>query len=110
MGFPTIKTINQISLATGNLFWREIMAVTLFRDKSSIYQQLFNPMRSSPLPHGFHLSREQVGHSESRSPQLAGNWNKRENSDHGDVEEEVRLHELMEDIKRYIRSIDVNTL
>jgi hypothetical protein len=41
---------------------------------------------------------------------LAGNWNKRENSDHSDVEEDVRLHEVMEDIKRYIRSIDVNTL
>ena len=86
------------------------MSVTQFRDKSPMAEQLFNPMRSSPLSHGFHLAREQVGHSESRSPQLAGNWNERENSDHSDVEEEVRLHELMEDIKRYIRSIDVNTL
>ncbi|NIQ87916.1 MAG: hypothetical protein GWN93_02025 [Deltaproteobacteria bacterium] len=51
-----------------------------------------------------------MGHAESRSPQLTGNWQKRENTDHSEVEEDVRLHELMEDIKRYIRSIDVNTL
>jgi hypothetical protein len=86
------------------------MSVTLFQDKLPMHQQLLNPMRTSPLSHRFHLAREKVGHSESRSPQLAGNWNKRENSDHSDVEEDVRLHELMEDIKRYIRSIDVNTL
>ena len=86
------------------------MSVTLFRDGSSTYEQLFNPMRSSPLSHGFHLAREKVGQSESQSPQLAGNWHKRENTDHSDGEEDVRLHELMEDIKRYIRSIDVNTL
>ena len=86
------------------------MSITLFRDGSPMYEQLFNPMRSSPLSHGFQLSRERVDHSESRSPQLAGNWNKRENTDHSDGEEDVRLHELMEDIKRYIRSIDVNTL
>ena len=71
---------------------------------------LLYPMQSSPLSHGLHLAKEKVGHSESRSPQLAGNWHKRENTDHSDVEEEVRLHELMEDVKRYIRSIDVTTL
>jgi hypothetical protein len=86
------------------------MSVTLLRDKSQMCEQLFNPMRSSPLSHGFRFAREQVGHPESRSPQLAGNWNKRENSDHSDVDEDLRLHELMEDVKRYIRSIDVNTL
>ena len=86
------------------------MSVTLSRDVSPLYEVLFNPMRSSPLSHGFHLAREKVGHSESQSPQLTGNWHKREDTDHSDVEEDVRLHELMEDIKRYIRSIDVNTL
>ncbi|MGD8434930.1 MAG: hypothetical protein PVI73_12520 [Syntrophobacterales bacterium] len=86
------------------------MSVTLFRDGSPMYEQLFTPMLASPLSHGFHLASEQVGHAESRSPQLAGNWHKRENTDHSEVEEDVRLHELMEDIKRYIRSIDVNTL
>ena len=86
------------------------MSVTLFRDGSPMYEQLFSPMRFSPLSHGLHLAREKVGHSESRSPQLAGNWHKRENTDNSDVEEDVRLHELMEDVKRYIRSIDVATL
>ncbi len=86
------------------------MPVTLSRDGPPRYELLFNPMRSSPLSHGFHLATEKVGHSESRSPQLAGNWHKRENIDHSDVEEDVRLHDLMEDIKRYIRSIDVNNL
>ena len=86
------------------------MSVTLFRDGSPMYEQFFTTMLASPLSHGFHLASEQVGHAEQRSPQLAGNWQKRENTDHGEVEEDVRLHELMEDIKRYIRSIDVNTL
>jgi len=86
------------------------MSVTLFRDGSLMYELLFNPTRSSPLSHGFHGAAEKVGHSESRSPQLAGNWHKRENTEYSEVEEDVRLHDLMEDIKRYIRSIDVNTL
>ena len=86
------------------------MPVTLFRDGPPKYELLFNPMRSSPLSHGFQLAREKVGHSESQSQQLTGNWHKRENTEHNDVEEDVQLHELMEDIKRYIRSIDVNNL
>jgi hypothetical protein len=86
------------------------MSETLFRDGSQLHELLFSPMQSSPLSHGLHLAREKVGQSESRSPQLAGNWHKRENTDHSDGDEDVRLHELMEDVKRYIRSIDVNTL
>jgi hypothetical protein len=86
------------------------MPPTLFRDGPLMCALVFNPMLSSPLSHGFHVAREKVGHSESRSSQLDGNWHRRENTDHSDVEEDVRLHELMEDIKRYIRSIDVNAL
>ena len=86
------------------------MSATLFRVGSPMYEQLFNPMQASPLSHGFHVAREKVGQSESQSPQLAGNWHERENADHSDMDEDVRLHELMEDIKRYIRSIDVSTL
>ena len=86
------------------------MSITLFCNGSPMYEKLFTPMLASPLSHGFHLASEQVGHAESRSPQLAGNWQNRENTDHSEVEEDVRLHELMEDIKRYIRSIDVDTL
>ena len=86
------------------------MSVTLFQDGSPMYELLFNPMQTSPLSPALNLTRAKVGHSESQSPQLAGNWHKRENTDHSDVEEDVRLHELMEDVKRYIRSIDVTTL
>jgi hypothetical protein len=86
------------------------MLVTLFRNRSLMYTQLLNMMRSSPVSQGFQLAGEKVGHSESRAPQLTGNWHKRENTGHSDVEEDLRLHKLMEDIKRYIRSIDVTTL
>ena len=86
------------------------MSITPSRDKFPMYEQFFTTMLASPLSHGFHLASEQVGHAESRSPELAGNWQKRENTDHSEVEEDVRLHELMEDVKRYIRSIDVDTL
>jgi hypothetical protein len=86
------------------------MLVTLFRDGSTMYELLSNLMQSSPLSPSLNLAREKVGQSESRSAQLAGNWHKSENTDHSDAEEDVRLHELMEDIKRYIRSIDVTTL
>lgn len=85
------------------------MPQTLYGDGLSMYELLFKT-RTSPLSHGFHLATEKVSHSEPGSPQLAGNWHKSENTDHSDVEEDIRLHELMEDIKRYIRSIDVNAL
>ena len=86
------------------------MSQTLYGDRLSMYELLFNPRPTSPLSHGFHLATEKVSHAESRSPQMAGNWHKSENTDHGDVEEDFRLRELMEDIKRYIRNIDVNAL
>lgn len=85
------------------------MSKTLYRDGLSMYELLFKT-RTRPLSHGFYLATDKASHAESRSPQLAGNLHRSENTDHSDVEEDIRLHELMEDIKRYIRSIDVNAL
>ena len=69
-----------------------------------------NPMESSPLNQSFHLAGESAGQTESQQPQLTGDWQRRENSEHRDAEEDIRLHELMEDIKRYIRNIDISDL
>lgn len=86
------------------------MSQALYEAGLSIYELLLNPTPTSPWSHGFHLATEKVSHAESRSPQMADNWHKSENTDHSEVEEDIRLHELMEDIKRYIRNIDVNAL
>lgn len=69
-----------------------------------------NPTGSDPWPHGLHLTREAAGQPDSRSPKLTNKWQERENTEHSDTEDDVKLHELMEDIKRYIRSIDISNL
>ncbi len=74
------------------------------------HELLSEPMQLRPLTHGFHLAGEKKSHSETESPQLTGNWQKQENTEHSDADEDVQLHELMEDIKRYIRSIDISSL
>jgi hypothetical protein len=71
---------------------------------------LLNPTELRPSRHPFHLAGETAGQSDSQSPQWSGGWHKRENTDHSDTEDDVELHELMEDIKRYIRSIDISNL
>jgi len=71
---------------------------------------LLNPTESGTLPDGLHLMGEAAVQSDSRSPELTGNWKKRENTEHRDIEEDLEIHELMEDIKRYIRSIDITSL
>ena len=71
---------------------------------------LLNPAESGTLPHGLHLIGETPVQSDSRSPELTGSWQKRENTEHGDIEEDFKIHELMEDVKRYIRSIDISSL
>ncbi|UCE84161.1 MAG: hypothetical protein JSV47_06555 [Deltaproteobacteria bacterium] len=86
------------------------MQVILNKNTLLIFKPSFNPMESSPLTHTFHLGGERASQSESQQPQLTGDWQKRENSEHRDVEEDIRLHELMEDIKRYIRNIDISNL
>jgi hypothetical protein len=75
-----------------------------------IVESLLNPPAAKPLSHGFHLLGETNGQSDSQLPQLTGNWQKQDNTEHSDTEDEVKLHEFMEDIKRYIRSIDVSNL
>lgn len=71
---------------------------------------LVNPMQSSPSSQGFHLAVERASHSESQSPELTSTWAKRENTEHSNTDEDLELHQLMEDIKRYIRSIDISNL
>ncbi len=73
-------------------------------------ERLVMLMESEPLSQGFHLPRETAGQSDSQSPELTGNWQKRENTEHSDSEDDIKLHELMEAVKRYIRSIDVSNL
>ena len=69
-----------------------------------------NSTESKPLSHGYHLPGKTGGQSESQSPQLTGNWRKYENTEHSDTEDDRKLHQFMEDIGRYIRSIDVSDL
>jgi hypothetical protein len=70
-----------------------------------------NPMGSGDWSPGFHLAGENPGQTESTTPtQVTGNWQKRENTDARDLEEDVHLSEFMEEIKRYIRNIDVSDL
>lgn len=67
-----------------------------------------DPVRSGPLATNLYLS--EGSHSEPQSPQLTGNWQKRENTEGPEADEDLELHQLMEDIKRYIRSIDIGKL
>ena len=69
-----------------------------------------NWVQTTPLSDVFYLAEEEPSHSEPQSPQLTNNWQKRENTEQSDANEDLELHELMEDIKRYIRSIDVSNL
>ena len=69
-----------------------------------------NSMQTTPLSHVFNLAEEKQSHLEPQSPQLADNWQKRENTEQIDAKEDLELHKLMEDIKRYIRSIDISNL
>ena len=71
------------------------------------HELCLDPMQSSPWSPGFQLSEGRTSRSE---PQLTGNWQKGENTESSDVEEDRELHQLMEDIKSYIRSIDIGNL
>jgi hypothetical protein len=68
------------------------------------------PVQSNPFAQGFHLNSETISHSESKSPKLTRSWEDHENEKAGDIDEDVELHQLMEDVKRYIRSIDISNL
>lgn len=69
-----------------------------------------DPVQSSALSPDFHLAEGGQSHSEPQSPQLTGNWERRENTEPSDFDEDRDLHQLMEDIKSYIRSIDIANL
>ena len=86
------------------------MAAILERYEITKSEPLLFTEQSSPFSHGFHLAGEGVSHSESSPPELTTTWEKRENAEQSDTDEDLRLNDLMEDIKRYIRSIDVGNL
>ena len=86
------------------------MAAILERYEITKSEPLMFTEQSSPFSHGFHLASEGVSHSESSPSELTTTWEKRENVEQSDTDEDLRLNDLMEDIKRYIRSIDVGNL
>ena len=69
-----------------------------------------NSIQTTPLSHIFYLAEEKQSHLEPQSSQLTDNWQKRQNTEQSDANEDLELHNLMEDIKRYIRSIDISNL
>ncbi len=86
------------------------MLVILGTYETMLDKVLLNPLQSSPFSHGFHLTGEKASHSESQPSELTNSWKKRENTENSDIDEDFKLHEFMEDIKRYIRSIDISNL
>ena len=70
----------------------------------------FEPMRASRLSPDFYLAEGRKSHLEQQSSQLTGNWQKGGNTEPSDVDEDRELHQLMEDVKSYIRSIDIGKL
>ena len=80
------------------------------RHNIELNEILLNPIESSPFAHGFNLASESQSYSESQSPELAGSWDNHDNTKPGDTDEDHELHQLMEDVKRYIRSIDISNL
>ena len=86
------------------------MSAMLKKNATPIPELLpISPEPGHPV-HGFQLAVEKAGNSESQPPQLTGDWQKREDGERRDTEEEVWVRNLMEDVKRYIRSIDISTL
>jgi len=86
------------------------MAAIMERYNIAIDEVLLNPMQSTPFAHGFHLASQTPSHSESQSPELTSTWEKHENTKAADTDEDHELHQLMEDVKRYIRNIDISNL
>jgi len=86
------------------------MAAIMERYNIEIDEELVNQRQSSPFAHGFHLASQTPSHSESQAPELASTWENNENTKAADTDEDIELHQLMEDIKRYIRSIDIRNL
>jgi len=86
------------------------MARMFKKNTTEMYKALLSPMQSTPFANAFYLSSEATGHSESKSSELTNTWEEHENKKRNDNDEDLELHRLMEDIKRYIRSIDISDL
>ena len=84
-------------------------------ENSQKYRELrigayFNSMQTTPLAQLLHLAEEKRSHSEPQSSHFTDTWEKRGSTEQSDAVDDLELHKLMEDIKRYIRSIDVSNL
>jgi hypothetical protein len=86
------------------------MAVTFKRINSAIENALLTPVQSTPLTEGFYMSSDPASQSEATSPDLSHTWEEHENKKPADTDEDLELRQFMEDIKRYIRSIDIGNL
>lgn len=86
------------------------MAAIMKGYNSEINEVLMIPVQVNPFTQGFNLANETSSHSESQSPELASTWDNNESTKPGDSDEDLELRQLMEDIKRYIRSIDISNL
>lgn len=83
----------------------------ILQDKDLLTSELLNNLTESKrMSHEFNLAEEAAGHSDAQSPRFTGNWQKQDNTEHSITEDDVKLHRLMEDIKRYIRNIDISNL
>jgi hypothetical protein len=92
------------------MLWRKKMPAIMQYKALLTIDLLLNAAASKPLSPDLNLIGETPVQSDSRAPELTGNWQKRENTEHRDIDEDLEIHELMEDIKRYIRSIDISSL
>ena len=86
------------------------MTIVLERYSTATVRELLIPLQSNPFTHGFYPASETASHSESKSPELTSTWEEQENKKPASGDEEQEIRQLMEDIKRYIRSIDISNL
>ena len=86
------------------------MTIVLERYSTATVRELLIPIQSTPFAHGFYPDSETTSHSESKSPELTSTWEEKENQKPANGDEGHELRQLMEDIKRYIRSIDIGNL
>ena len=86
------------------------MTIVLERYSTATVKELLNPIQSTPFAHGFYPAGETSSQLESKTPELASTWEENENKKPANGDEDLELRQLMEDIKRYIRSIDIGNL
>ena len=86
------------------------MPANLFTYGTYGCKNCFEPRQASHPSPDFYLAEGRKSHPEQQSSQLTGKWQKGGNTEPSDVDEDRELHQLMEDIKSYIRSIDIGKL